>query len=191
MTTAGDITDAFEVPREDADPGAMVVGADGAIYVSEHMTGVVSRMTADGTFTKRFRIPGGYPDAIANGPDGALWVARGSYGTVVRLDAGLDAPVTAHGTTFAARAGVSAKHTVAEFTDADPNARPRDYEVTISWGDGSSSAGWVRRTGDGSFAVRGRHTYEKKGTRRVVVRITDGVGKGLDAKVVSSAVVSK
>jgi hypothetical protein len=70
---------------------------------------------------------------------------------------------------------VSAKHTVAAFTDADPNARPRDYEVTIAWGDGTSSAGWVRRSDDGSFAVR----------------ITDGVGKGLDAKVASTATVKK
>jgi hypothetical protein len=69
----------------------------------------------------------------------------------------------------------------------DAGLDPRDYEVTINWGDGSTSAGWVRRTDDG-FAVRGRRAYAKKGTRKVIVRITDGVGKGLDAKVTSTAV---
>ena len=90
-----------------------------------------------------------------------------------------------------ARAGVTATHTVATFTDADPNARARDYAVTINWGDGETTGGRVRRAADGSFLVRGRHTYEKKGNRRVVVRVTDGVGRGLDAKVTSTAVVSK
>jgi virginiamycin B lyase len=191
MTTAGDFTDVFELPRDNATPLSMVAGVDGALYIAEHSTGSVSRMTLDGTFTKRYKVPGGWPDSIANGPDGALWVGQGNIGQVVRLDVGLDAPVTAHGTTFAARAGVTATQTVAEFTDADPNARASDYAVTINWGDGFTTGGTVSRKADGSFTVRGRHAYEKKGTRRVVVRITDGVGRGLDAKVTSTAVVSK
>ncbi len=190
MTTTGEVTDAFEVPRENADPLAMVAGADGALYIAEHMTGSISRMTLDGTFTKRYKVPGGWPDSITNGPDGSPWIGQGNLGQVVRLDVGLDAPVTAHGTTFAARAGVTATHTVAEFTDADPNARAGDYAVTISWGDGSTTGGTVSRAADGSFTVRGRHAYEKKGTRRVTVRIADGAGRGLDAKVTSTAVVS-
>jgi hypothetical protein len=191
MTTAGEFTDAFALPRESADPGAMIAGPDGYLYISEHMTGVISRMSYDGTFTKKYRIPGGHPDALTAGPDGALWINRGSDEAVVRLDIGFDPPVSAAGTTFTARAGREAKHTVATFTDADPNARARDYEVTISWGDGSKSSGWVRRAGDGSFVVRGRHAYAKPGSRRVTVRITDGVGKGLDAKVESTAVVTR
>jgi len=191
MTTAGEFTDVFEMPRANATPLAMVAGADGALYISEHSTGSVSRMTLDGTFTKRYKVPGGWPDSIANGPDGALWVGQGNIGQVTRLDVGLDAPVTASATTFTARAGVAAKHTVATFSDADPNARARDYAVTINWGDGETTGGSVRRAADGSFVVRGRHTYEKKGTRRVVVLITDGVGKSIDARVASTAVVSK
>ena len=49
----------------------------------------------------------------------------------------------------------------------------------------------MRRAADGSFKVRGRHTYAKQGTRKVIVRITDGVGKGVDAKVISWAIVSR
>jgi virginiamycin B lyase len=158
MTTAGEFTDVFAMPRENATPLAMVPGVDGALYIAEHSTGSVSRMTLDGTFTKRYKVPGGWPDSIANGPDGALWVGQGNIGQVARLDVGLDAPVTAQGTTFEARVGTSAKHTVAAFTDADPNSRARDYAVTISWGDGSTDGGWVRRADDGSFVIRGRHT---------------------------------
>ncbi len=191
MTTTGQFTGAFALPRENADPVAMVAGLDGALYISELMTGSISRMTLDGTFTKRYKLPGGWPDSIANGPDGALWVGQGNLGQVTRLGVGLDGPVTAAATTISARAGVTATHTVATFADADPNARPRDYAVTINWGDGQTTGGWVRRAADGSFLVRGRHTYEKKGTRKVVVRITDGVGKGIDAKVTSTAVVSR
>ena len=123
MTTAGEFTDEYALPRENADPLSMVKGVDGALYISEFMGGVVSRMTFDGTFTKAYRIPGGFNDRVISAPDGALWVAQGSRGKVSRLDVGLDYPVTAQGTTFEARAGKTVNATVATFTDGDPNAR--------------------------------------------------------------------
>jgi virginiamycin B lyase len=193
MTTAGEFTDAFVVPRENADPLAMTLGPDGAIYISEHMSGVISRMTLDGTFTKKYKLRGEFPspDSLIVGPDGALWINQGNWGKVTRLDVGVDLPVTAASTTFTAKVGRTATHTVATFTDANPNARARDYDVSINWGDGSQSDGRVRRAADGSFKVRGRHTYAKAGTRRVTVIISDGVGKGVDARVISSAIVSR
>jgi virginiamycin B lyase len=189
-TTDGSFTAEHALPRENADPVSMVKGVDGALYISELMSGVVSRMTFDGTFTKAYRIRGGFNDRVISAPDGALWVAQGSIGRVSRLDVGLDYPVTAEGTTFDARAGQSVTATVATFTDGDPDARPGDYDVAIGWGDGERSCGTVQRRADGSFAVRGTHSYAKAGARRVVVRITDGVGRGLDAKVTSWAVVA-
>ena len=189
MTTAGEFTTEFALPRENADPISMVKGVDGALYISEFMSGVVSRMTFDGTFTKAQRIPGGFNDRVISAPDGALWVGQGSRGQVSRLDLRLDYPVTAAGTTFEVREDRSASPTVATFTDGDPDARPSDYDVTISWGDGDRSYGTVSRRADGSFAVRGKHTYAKRGVRKVTVRITDGIGRGLDAKVLSWAVV--
>jgi virginiamycin B lyase len=191
MTTAGEFTDEHALPRENADPVAMAKGVDGALYISEFMSGVVSRMTFDGTFSKAHRIPGGFNDNIVSAPDGALWVAQGSTGKVSRLDLGLDYPVTAEGTTFEAREDRSVTATVATFTDADPDARASHYDALISWGDGDRSYGTVQRKADGSFAVRGKHTYRHRGVRKVTVRITDGVGKDLDAKVVSWAVVSR
>jgi virginiamycin B lyase len=189
VTTDGVFTDEYALPREFADPVSMVEGVDGALWISEFSSGVVSRMTFDGTFTRAHRIPGGFNDRLISAPDGALWVAQGSRGQVSRLDVGLDYPVTAEGTTFEARAGKPVNATVATFTDADPNARARDYDVTINWGDGDRSSGTVERRADGSFAVRGKHAYARQGSRKVVVRITDGVGKGLDAKVTSWAIV--
>ncbi len=79
------------------------------------------------------------------------------------------------------RAGREAERTVATFTDGDPNARARDYQVTIRWGDRQISTGWVRRAGDGSFEVRGEHRYAKAGTYDVVVKIADDAGHGVDA----------
>jgi virginiamycin B lyase len=189
VTTDGVFTDEYALPRENTDPLSMVVGVDGALYISEFMGGVVSRMTFDGTFTNAYRIPGGFLDRIMTAPDGALWVAQGSRGKVSRLDLRLDYPVTAQGTTFEARAGRTVNATVATFTDGDPNARARDYEALISWGDGDRSYGTVQQRADGSFAVKGKHAYAKQGSRKVVVRITDGVGRGLDAKVTSWAIV--
>jgi virginiamycin B lyase len=191
MTTAGEFTDEHALPRENTDPVSMVAGIDGALYISEFMGGVVSRMTLDGTFTKAYRIPGGFNDRVISAPDGALWVAQGSAGKVSRLDLGLDYPVTAQGTTFEAREDRSVTATVATFTDGDPNARPSHYDVVISWGDGDRSYGSVQRRADGSFAVKGKHTYDRRGTRKVTVRITDGVGRDLDAKVTSYAIVKR
>lgn len=146
-------------------------------------------MTLAGAVTREVRVPSGAVDNLVNGPDGALWFTQGNEGKIGRLDIGFDPPVTATGTRFTARALVPATRIVAMFRDADPNTRPADYDVSIAWGDGTRSAGTVRSTPDGAFEVRGRHTFLKARTHRVVVRITDGVGKGLDAKVHSTALV--
>jgi virginiamycin B lyase len=190
MATDGTITDTFAIPTENANPLGLVAGADGALYLTEGDG--VRRMTLDGQFGRRIRIPGAFIlDAIAAGPDGALWTVQGSQAIVSRVDFGIDPPVTASGVTFSLRAGRLAERTVATFADADPNARPRDYAVTINWGDGSVSPGSVRRAGDGTFEVRGAHAYAKAKTYKVTVRITDGVGKGIDAKAISQAVVTR
>lgn len=191
MTTAGEFTAEYALPREFADPVSMVKGVDGALYISEFMSGVVSRMTFDGTFTKAYRIRGGFNDRVMSAPDGALWVIQGSHNRISRLDLGLDYPLTAQGTTFEAREDRSVTATVATFTDGDPDARPSDYQALISWGDGDRSYGSVQRRADGSFAVRGKHTYDRRGVRKVTVRITDGDGHRFDAKVTSYAVVSR
>ena len=137
-------------------------------------------MALDGTVTKRYRLPSGSPDGLGVGPDGDLWFTQGNFGQVGRVDLRWDPPIIASGTTFAMKRYQSAERTVATFTDADPKDR---YDVTIKWGDGTTSAGWVRRTGSG-YEVRGRHTYDKAKTYTVAVKIEK-------TKVESTAVVSR
>jgi virginiamycin B lyase len=191
MTTAGVVTNTYAIPTENANTLGLIAGADGALYLTEGDG--VRRMTVDGRFGRRIRIPGAFVvDALAAGPDGALWTVQGSQAIVSRVDFGIDPPVTAQGATFSMRAQRSAERTVATFTVGDPEvARPRDYSISIAWGDGSISPGWVRRGADGAFEVRGEHAYAEATTYKVVVRIADGVGKGIDAKVTSQAVVSR
>ena len=132
---------------------------------------------------QQFRIPSGSPDGLTVDASGDLWFTQGNLGQVGRIDLKWDPPITAAGTTFNMRRSVSAERTVATFTDPDPDARPGDYDVTIKWGDGSTTAGWVRRAGAG-YEVRGRHVYDKAKTFHVTVKIDK-------ARVDSTALVSR
>jgi virginiamycin B lyase len=191
MTTAGVITAEYPLATEHANPTAITVGGDGALYIAQHSAGSIARMTLAGTVTREYGVRGIGPDTLTNGPDGAIWFADQNNGRVGRLDIGFDPPLTAAGTTFEARADKRFERTVATFSDADPNTRPRDYEVAISWGDGDRSRGTVHRTADGGFEVRGRHEYDRARTYRIVVRIDDGEGRGPDAVVESTALVRR
>jgi virginiamycin B lyase len=178
MTTDGVLTHEHPIPVENATPISIVAGPDGAIYYTQHSDGSIARMALDGTVTKRYRLPSGYPDGLGVGPDGDLWFTQGSHAQVGRIDLRWDPPIVASPTTFAMKRWVSAERTVATFTDADPEDR---YDVTIKWGDGTTTAGWVRRTANG-YEVRGRHTYDRAKTYKVTVRIDT-------TKVESTAVV--
>ena len=137
-------------------------------------------MTYGGVVTKEFRLPSGSPDGLGLDPGGDLWFTQGNFGQVGSIDLRWDPPIAATGTTFAMKRNVSAERTVATFTDPDPE---RPYSVTIKWGDGATTAGWVRRAGNG-FEVRGRHAYEKAKTYAVSVKIDK-------VRVDSTAVVSR
>jgi virginiamycin B lyase len=183
MTTDGVLTNEFALPTENANPLALVAAPDGNLYFTQHEDGTVARMTYGGIVTKTFRVPSGYPDGLTVDASGDLWFTQGNLGQVGTIDLRWDPPISATGTTFTMRRGVSAERTVATFTDPDGDARPGDYAVTIKWGDGSNSAGWVRRAG-AAFEVRGRHVYDKAKTFAVTVKVDD-------AKVASSAIVSR
>jgi virginiamycin B lyase len=178
MTPDGTVTNEYAIPTEHANPLAMVIGPDGALYFTQHADGTIARMTLDGTFTRSYRLPSGYPDGLAVGPDGDLWFTQAISAQVGRLDLRWDPPIVASPTTFTMKRFESAERTVATFTDADPEDR---YDVTIKWGDGTTSAGWVRRTANG-YEVRGRHTYLKAKSYAVTVKISK-------TKVESTAIV--
>jgi virginiamycin B lyase len=182
MTTAGVLTNEFALASENALPEAIVAAPDGHLYITQHSDGTVARMTYGGEVTKEFRLPSGAPDGLALDGNGDLWFTQNVAQQVGRIDLRWDPPISATGTTFAMKRNVGSERTVATFTDPDPE-RPVDYAVTIKWGDGSTSAGWVRRAGDG-FEVRGRHAYDKAKTYAVSVKIDK-------VKVDSTAVVSR
>lgn len=71
--------------------------------------------------------------------------------------------------------------TVATFTDANPAATTADFTATISWGDGSTSAGTVSGPVGGPFSVTGSHSYSEDGTYRIGTTIADDGGSRVTA----------
>lgn len=63
---------------------------------------------------------------------------------------------------------------VGGFTDGDGNASASAYAATITWGDGTSSAGSV--TGSGPYSVSGSHVYREEGPHNIVLSIVDADG---------------
>ena len=190
IDTSGQVTNQYALATADADPFDMALGPDGALWIAQLQAGSIARMGLDGTVTREYAIPSGRPDNLTAGPDGAIWFTNGSDGLVGKLDFGFNPPLTAEGTTFEVRAWRPFVRTLATFRDGDPDARPRDYDVVISWGDGRHSRGCVRRGEDGRFEVRGLHLYRKTGTYPVRVRIDDE-GQGPDTTVQSTAHVRR
>jgi hypothetical protein len=76
-----------------------------------------------------------------------------------------DYPVTVTLAPPSPTAGVAiTNQTVATFTDGDPNAQAGDFQAYIKWGDGfisdaQSSDSTIVKNLDGSFSVKGSHTY--------------------------------
>jgi uncharacterized delta-60 repeat protein len=64
---------------------------------------------------------------------------------------------------------------VATFTDADPAGKASDYTATITWDDGTTSAGTI--SGTGPFTVSGSHVFGAfSGTHQISVAIADAGG---------------
>ncbi|MHB8717409.1 MAG: hypothetical protein ACYDAC_00755 [Candidatus Dormibacteria bacterium] len=61
----------------------------------------------------------------------------------------------------------------AEAGAASDSATAADYAATISWGDGSSSAGAVTAGGGPFFSVNGSHTYADEGMHPLSVTVID------------------
>src|SRR5205823_12554081 len=80
--------------------------------------------------------------------------------------------ITATGTPVSATEGKAFSGTVATFKDPDTSATTSEYSASISWGDGSTSAGTISGSG-GNFTVSGSHTYAEEGSFIVKVTISD------------------
>ena len=79
--------------------------------------------------------------------------------------------LTASGTNFNATVGQPFSGQVAAFTDSTPDTTSDDYQATIDWGDGQSSAGTISSDGQGGFLVTGTHTYAVQGEQTATVTI--------------------
>ncbi len=100
-----------------------------------------------------------------------------------------DAKFTMASTTIAAFAGVPFSGTVATLTDLPSGDHASDFDVKISWGDGTTSAGTLQSTAAGKFEVRGTHKWATTGNKSVVVTVTEHAeasGQGHTIKIASN-----
>jgi hypothetical protein len=113
-----------------------------------------------------------------------LYADAGTYTVQVRVNAGgkvslaFDLTATVADARFyvgrvAQRlaAGSPFSGTVATIADMNPGGKPTDFAATIAWGDGTTSAGRVVKTGTGKFEVAGDHTFPTAGTGQVTVTV--------------------
>jgi hypothetical protein len=121
-----------------------------------------------GSFT--YAEDGTYPVSVAITDRGGA--SAQASGTAIVADA----PLTANGATLSATEGTSLSGVVATFTDANPNGSPADFQATISWGDGQSSAGMISAGSAGGFTVSGTHSFAEEGTYTIGVQVTDAGG---------------
>ncbi|HXT59362.1 MAG TPA: hypothetical protein VN699_12055, partial [Pirellulales bacterium] len=99
-----------------------------------------------------------------------------------------DAPLTSNGVNFKALDGIATGQTVvATFIDQGGPEAVSDYGATIDWGDGNSSSATIVANNDGSFSVKGSHTYAGVGGFVVTASITHE--NGIAATATSAATV--
>ena len=84
-----------------------------------------------------------------------------------------DTKFTLASANITAFAGVPFTGTVATLTDLPSGDHASDFDVTINWGDGTSSAGTLQTTSAGTFDVRGSHTWATTGNKSVDITVTE------------------
>jgi hypothetical protein len=161
---------------------ALTYSASG--FVNGDTMGVLSGSPSLSTLATVASAPGSY--VISTGP-GSLASADYAFtfgnGTLTVTAA----PLSATGVNFLTPAGGPYSGPVATFTNPDPFASAASYTATITWGDGSSSAGVISANGDGTFSVLGTHTYTNPGSYAVGVLLVHNQGFTTPATTASTA----
>jgi hypothetical protein len=133
-------------------------------------TGTVTANATGGfsvTGSNTFADEGNYSFSVKIVDDGGTTDTIGAGVTVT------DASLNASAATVSSSVGSTFNGVVATFTDGNPNATTADFSATISWGDGSSSAGTITTNSSGGFNVSGSHAYSHQGSYPFTVQITD------------------
>jgi hypothetical protein len=179
---------AFEVQAPILSPATLPDGTYGTAYTSLPLTVAEEPGGAGGPYA--FAVTAGaLPAGLSlDGTDGALSGTPTAVGSVSFTVTATDsagftgsqsytltvkpAPLSATAVNFSATAGAPFGGTVATFTNADPYGTAASYAATITWGDGSTSAGTVSGTGS-TLTVTGSHTYADPKTYAVGVQISN------------------
>jgi hypothetical protein len=82
----------------------------------------------------------------------------------------------ATGTQATATHGVAFRGNLASFLGSILGGTSSSYKASIDWGNGTTSSGQVRTTGNNRFGVFGGVTYAKPGTYTIKITITDSAG---------------
>ncbi len=106
--------------------------------------------------------------------DGTFYAAAeyalgGSWGTeVVHFDTGGTLTISSINAPTNATEGINKTFTVAVFTDTDLTQTAKDFTVTVSWGDGTTSTftngAGITSDGNGQFEIAGTHAYLDEGS---------------------------
>jgi hypothetical protein len=112
-----------------------------------------------------------------------IWDVGGSSLTIsgtAGVSGGGSAPVRpapkATGTKATATHGVAFKGNVASFLGSIAGGTASNYTASINWGDGHTTTGTIRPTGNNNFSVSGANTYATAGVYTVKITITDSNG---------------
>jgi hypothetical protein len=173
----------------DANPGSTVADFSASISWGDGTTtaGTINASAGGGfkvTGTHGYADEGSYAVGVTITDDGGKTATAGSTATVA------DAALTATGVNVGATEGAAASTvTVATFTDANPGATVADFTASITWGDGTTTAGTVSANAGGGFSVTGTHGYADEGSYAVGVTIADDGGKTATAS--STATVAE
>jgi hypothetical protein len=128
----------------------------------------------DGTHT--YAVPGQYSVGITVTRDGDQSASANGTATVA------DAPLEVYGfDPLPLTVGETQTALIGWIIDGNANAQATDFEVTIDWGDGTSSSGRLVPTGYGWFDVYGDHLYTTTGTYNVRFTINDVGGSTTSA----------
>jgi len=151
------------------DYSATIDWGDGTPDVPDTTPGAITPISGGGfnvTGTHTYTEEGTYPLAVHIGGASSIGAANLSAVTVQ------DAPLTATAVNFSVTGHKNFSGVVANFTDVDPGGIASDYTATITWDDGTTSAGTI--SGSGLFSVSGSHVFAAfMGIHGVTVTIFD------------------